>query len=99
MTKKEQKEKQRVQNRIQELKDIQNVIKEKADVETNIQLRDELWLTWDTLCFWVYNMEKYGQEMRPIGIYDENGRRTAEYYDNGKIVELGEWDGNFRELY
>ena len=99
MSKKEQKERQRVQNRIQELKDIQNVIREKAGVEADIQLRDELWLTWDTLCDWIWNMEKYGQEMRPIGIYDENDKKIGEQYENGKVVNIGEWDGNFRELY
>jgi hypothetical protein len=44
-------------------------------------------------------MEKYGQEMRPIGIYDENGKKIGEQYENGKVVNIGEWDGNFRELY
>lgn len=99
MTKKEQKEKARVQNRIQELKNIQDVIKEKAEKETSIELRDELWLTWDTLCSWIYNLEYYGQEMKPIAIYDENGKKVSEIYEDGRVVNIGEWDGNFRELY
>jgi hypothetical protein len=101
MTKKEKKEQQRIQDRVQEFKILKDVIKEKAENTTDIKLRDELYLTWDSLCDFIYNLEKYGQEMRPIRIFDENGKKIEEHYDNGKIVYFSTegWDGNFRELY